>query len=143
MGWTVKHRYDAAQDLTRPNLRQVHLIHEELFDELSRSGFSVLSGQLGEKMTTRRIDLLALPAGTLLSLGDEAVIEVTGLRGLCAQINSLQRGLLKAVLDREEDGTLARKAGIMTIVRTSGEVKSDDPIRITLPAEPHERLEPV
>lgn len=143
MGRTVKHRYDAAQNPTRPNLRQVHLIHEELFDELSRSGFSVVPGQLGENVTTRGIDLLSLPVGTLISLGGEAVIEVTGLRGPCAQINGLQPGLLKAVLERKKDGTLVRKAGIMAIVRTSGEVKSDDPIRITLPAEPHKRLEPV
>jgi len=100
MGRTVKHRYGAAQDATHPNLRQVHLIHEELFDELSR-GFSVLPSELGENVTTHGIDLLALRVATLLSLGDEAVIEGTGLRGPCAQINRLQPGLLKAVLDRD------------------------------------------
>lgn len=143
MGATVKHRWDALKDPTRPNLRQVHLLQEELFEELSRSGFSVLPGQMGENVTTRGIDLLSLPVGTLLALGNEAVVVVTGLRSPCGQINSFQPGLLSAVVDRAEDGTLVRKAGIMAVVKTSGEVKPEDSIYVTLPPEPHKRLEPV
>ena len=98
---------------------------------------------MGENVTTRGIDLLGLPRGTLLRLGEEAVVEVTGLRNPCRQLDDYQDGLLTAVLDRAEDGSLIRKAGIMSIVRTGGEIRPGDPITVTLPAEPHERLERV
>jgi len=124
-------------------LRQVHLLHEELFEELSHSGFSVLPGQMGENVTTWGIDLLSLPVGTLLALGEEAVVAVTGLRSPCGQINGFQPGLLSAVVDRAGDGTLVRKAGIMAVVMASGEVKPGDSIHATLPPEPHKHLEPV
>ncbi|GHF85617.1 MOSC domain-containing protein [Streptomyces thermodiastaticus] len=142
-GVTVKHRSRVAQDPTQPNLRQVHLIHEELFDEVARAGFAVSPGDLGENITTSGIDLLALPAGTLLHLGAEAVVEVTGLRNPCRQIDAFQPGLLKQVLRREEDGTLVRKAGIMSVVVCGGEVRPGDTIRAELPEGPHRPLERV
>ncbi|MFF9017058.1 MOSC domain-containing protein [Streptomyces sp. NPDC014870] len=142
-GVTVKHRSRVAQDPTAPNLRQVHLIHAELFDEVARAGFDVVPGALGENITTRGIDLLALPTGTLLHLGAEAVVEVTGLRNPCAQIDTYRHGLLKQVLGRDEDGRLVRKAGIMSVVLAGGEVRPGDPIRVELPAEPHRPLERV
>ncbi len=142
-GQTVKHRYLAAQDPTRPNLRQVHLIHAELFDELQAQGFSVMPGQVGENITTRGIDLLALPVGTKLHLGAEAVVEVTGLRSPCRQLDNFQSGLKAAVLDRDDQGRLIRKAGIMSIVLTGGEVRPGDPIAVVLPPEPHQPLEVV
>ena len=122
-GVTVKHRSRVAQDPTQPNLRQVHLIHQELFDELREAGFEVAPGDLGENVTTEGIDLLALPAGTLLHLGGEAVVEVTGLRNPCVQIDSFQDGLLKQVVGRAADGTVVRKAGIMGVVREGGAVR--------------------
>ncbi len=142
-GVTVKHRSRVRADPTQPNLRQVHLIHGELHDELTAKGFDVGPGVMGENVTTRGIDLLSLPRGTLLHLGDEAVIEVTGLRNPCGQLDGFQEGLLKAVLDRAEDGSLIRKAGVMGIVRAGGAVRPGDTIAVTLPAEPHERLERV
>ncbi|MFI6060734.1 MOSC domain-containing protein [Streptomyces sp. NPDC051286] len=142
-GATVKHRSRVAQDPTQPNLRQVHLIHEELFDELRAEGFEVAPGDLGENVTTRGVDLLALPVGTLLHLGDEAVVEVTGLRNPCLQIETFQAGLLKQVVGRDEAGNIVRKAGIMSIVRTGGVVRPGDPLTVELPAEPHRPLERV
>ncbi|MGW3660525.1 MOSC domain-containing protein [Streptomyces sp. NPDC005151] len=142
-GVTVKHRSRVAQDPTQPNLRQVHLIHEELFDELRAEGFEVAPGDLGENVTTRGVDLLALPVGTLLHLGDEAVVEVTGLRNPCLQIDTFQEGLLKQVVGRDEAGNIVRKAGIMSIVRTGGVVRPGDPVTVELPAEPHRPLERV
>ncbi|WP_329214863.1 MOSC domain-containing protein [Streptomyces sp. NBC_00683] len=142
-GVTVKHRSRVAQDPTQPNLRQVHLIHQELFAELRDAGFDVAPGDLGENVTTGGIDLLALPAGTLLHLGDEAVVEVTGLRNPCLQIDLFQDGLLKQVVGRDEDGGIVRKAGIMGIVRVGGVVRPGDPVRTELPAEPHRPLERV
>ncbi|MEU8889823.1 MOSC domain-containing protein [Streptomyces sp. NPDC048442] len=142
-GVTVKHRSRVAQDPTLPNLRQVHLIHRELFDELHEEGFEVGPGALGENVTTSGIDLLALPVGTLLHLGDEAVVEVTGLRNPCLQIDHFQDGLLKRVVGRDTDGTLVRKAGIMSIVRTGGTIRPGDALDIVLPAEPHRPLERV
>jgi MOSC domain-containing protein YiiM len=142
-GVTVKHRSRVAQDPTQPNLRQVHLIHEELFAEVARAGFEVSPGDLGENITTSGIDLLGLPVGTLLHIGAEAVVEVTGLRNPCRQIDSFRSGLLKQVVGRDEDGNVVRKAGIMSIVVHGGEVRPGDPIRAELPAEPHRPLERV
>ncbi|MFF7203630.1 MOSC domain-containing protein [Streptomyces sp. NPDC008141] len=142
-GVTVKHRSRIAQDPTQPNLRQVHLIHAELFDEVAGAGFDVAPGDLGENITTVGIDLLALPVGTLLRLGDEAVVEVTGLRNPCLQIEAFRQGLLKQVVGRDADGGVVRKAGIMSVVRTGGVVRPGDLIGIELPAGPHRRLERV
>ncbi|MEU8526408.1 MULTISPECIES: MOSC domain-containing protein [Streptomyces] len=142
-GVTVKHRSRVAKDPTVPNLRQVHLIHEELFDEVAGNGFTVAPGALGENISTRGIDLLGLPTGTRLHLGDEAVVEVTGLRNPCAQIDNYQHGLLKQVLGRDENGQVVRKAGIMSIVLAGGVVRPGDPIRVELPEEPHRPLEMV
>jgi MOSC domain-containing protein YiiM len=141
-GVTVKHRSRVARDPTQPNLRQVHLIHSELFDELAAGGFRVTTGDLGENVTTRGLDLLGLPTGTVLRIGETA-IEVTGLRNPCAQIDAFQRGLMHAVLDRDADGNLVRKAGIMGVVLAGGEIRPGDTIGVELPPEPHRRLVPV
>ena len=143
MGVTVKHRSRVAQDPTQPNLRQVHLIHSELHDELAAKGFHVSHGQMGENITTRGIDLLSLPKGTKLLIGEEAIIEISGLRNPCNQLESIQKGLMKAVLDYDEKGDLVRKAGIMGIVLRGGIVKKGDNIVIELPTEPHIKLERV
>jgi MOSC domain-containing protein YiiM len=143
MGVTVKHRSRVARDPSQPNLRQVHLIHAELHDELRASGFPVRAGEMGENITTRGVDLLRLPVGTRLHLGAAAVVEITGLRNPCAQLERLQPGLLAAVLDHDAQGHLIRKAGIMGIVLSDGEVRPADPIRVELPPAPHQPLEPV
>jgi len=142
-GETVKHRSRVKADPTQPNLRQVHLIQSELFDELKVKGFSVAPGELGENITTRGINLLSLPVGAKLQIGPSAVVEVTGLRNPCVQIDRFQKGLMKAVLDRDSEGSLILKAGVMGIVLAGGEVRPNDPISITLPPEPHCRLERV
>ena len=143
MGETVKHRSRAAKDPTQPNLRQVHLLHEELFDELRGKNFIVRPGEMGENVTTRGIDLLGLPAGTRLRLGETAHVEVTGLRNPCVQIDRFQQGLMAATLDRDAGGNLVRKAGVMGIVLAGGDVRPGDAIIVELPAEPHRRLQPV
>ncbi len=143
LGKTVKHRSRVAIDPTQPNLRQVHLIHAELHDELRAAGFQVSAGQMGENITTRGINLLALPTGTRLYLSDTAVVEVTGLRNPCTQLDRFQPGLMAAVLGRDEHGKLIRKAGIMGIVLADGEVRPNDPIRVELPPAPYQPLERV
>jgi MOSC domain-containing protein YiiM len=143
LGETVKHRSRVARDPSQPNLRQVHLIHSELFEELRAAGFEITAGQMGENVTTLGLDLLALPVGTRLHLGDTAVVEVTGLRNPCAQLDRIQQGLMKATLDRDADGNLIRKAGIMGIVLVGGDVRPDDPIELELPPLPHRLLIPV
>lgn len=142
-GATVKHRSRVRQDPTQPNLRQVHLVAAELLDELRAAGFDVQPGALGENVTTRGLDLLALPTGTVLRLGPDAEIEVTGLRNPCAQIEDFRRGLLARVLDRDAEGRLVRRAGIMAIVRRGGDVRPGDPIAVSLPAGPFRALERV
>jgi MOSC domain-containing protein YiiM len=142
-GITVKHRSRVAVDPTQPNLRQVHLMQAELFEELHDRGFTVGPAELGENITTRGIDLLGLPTGTLLRVGGSVVLKLTGLRNPCVQINRLQPGLMAAVLARGENGELIRKAGVMAIVQAGGVLRPDDPIVIELPAPPHLPMEQV
>jgi MOSC domain-containing protein YiiM len=143
LGKSVQHRSRVAADPSQPNLRQVHLIHSELHDELQFDGFNVSAGQMGENITTRAIDLLRLPTGTRLHLGAMAIVEVTGLRNPCTQLDGFQPGLMSAVLGRDENGNVIRKAGIMGIIVAGGEVKPGDPINVVLPAEPFRPLERV
>jgi MOSC domain-containing protein YiiM len=142
-GTTVKHRSRVARDATQPNLRQVHLIHAELHEELCAAGFQVVAGQMGENITTQGVDLLGLPTGTRLRLGDEAVVEITGLRNPCAQLEQIKASLMAAVLDRDEQGNLIRKAGVMAVVIAGGAVRPGDVIAVELPVAPHHPLAPV
>lgn len=142
-GVTVQHRSRVAADPTQPNLRQVHLIHAELLDELRGKGFVVNPGEIGENITTQGIDILALPAKTRLYLGTNAVVEITGLRNPCVQLDNFQSGLMSALLGRSPNGDLIRKAGVMGVVLVGGEVKIGDNIRVELPPAPYRKLEKV
>lgn len=142
-GVTVKHRSRVQADPSQPNLRQVHLLHKELFDELKDKGFTVGPGDLGENIVVEGIDLLALPTDTLLHIGAEAVVRITGLRNPCAQIENFQSGLLAAVLDKDAQGHIIRKAGIMSVVLTGGLVRPGDDVRAIKPPLPHRALEKV
>ena len=142
-GATVRHRYLVRKDPDAPNLRQVHLVHRELFDELAAKGFSVAPGDIGENVVTSGVDLLRLPVGTRLRLGDEAVVELTGLRNPCAQLDSFQPGLMAAVLGRTPEGAPVRKSGVMSVVLRGGGVRPGDAIRVELPAGLRRALEPV
>jgi hypothetical protein len=139
-GATVKHRSRVARDPSQPNLRQVHLIHEELFDELGAEGFAVAPGDLGENVTTKGIDLLSLPRGTRLHLGSSAIVEVTGLRNPCVQIERFQQGLLAAVACDDGAGGIVRKTGVMSIVIAGGDIRPGDTIDVKLPPEPRRPL---
>ncbi len=142
-GATVQHRSRVARDASQPNLRQVHLLHAELFDELLEAGFAVWPGDMGENITTRGVDLLGLATGTRLHLGQDAVVEVTGLRNPCSQLDRFQCGLMAAVLDRDGEGRLVRKTGVMAVVLAGGEVQAGNAIRVELPAGEPRPLEPV
>jgi MOSC domain-containing protein YiiM len=143
MGVTVRHRSRAARDPSAPNLRQVHLLQAELFEELARQGFVVRPGDLGENVTTRGIDLLALPGGARLRLGPDAVVAVTGLRNPCVQIDRFQQGLMHAVLGRAGSGGVVRKAGVMAVVIAGGDIRAGDAIAVDLPEGPSQPLQPV
>jgi MOSC domain-containing protein YiiM len=142
-GVTVQHLYDIKKEPGRANLRQVHLMQAELFDEVNAKGFSVGPGDLGENITTRHLDLLGLPAGALLHLGATAVVKVTGLRNPCFQIDRFQKGLVQAVLERSRGGPLIRKTGVMSVVIAGGVVHPNDPIAVRLPEGEPLPLEPV
>lgn len=143
MGVTVKHRSRVARDPTQPNLRQVHLIHAELLDELKEKGFTIEPGEMGENVTTRGIDLLALATGTELYIGENAVVKVTGLRNPCTQLDGFQPGLMKAVLDRDAEDNLIRTAGIMGVVVKGGEIRPGDTIRAVPPEGEAVPMQPV
>jgi MOSC domain-containing protein YiiM len=142
-GPTVKHRSRVARDPTQPNLRQVHLLHAELLTELEAKGFAIGAGQIGENILTKGIDLLGLGSGTRLHLGAEAVVEITGLRNPCVQLDRFRKGLMAAVLDRDDQGGLVRKAGVMAIVLNSGAVQQGDLIRVEPPDGLYRPLRPV
>jgi MOSC domain-containing protein YiiM len=142
-GATVKHRSRVKRDPSSPNLRQVHLLQSELFDALLEQDHAVFPGDLGENVTTRGIDLLALPTGTVLRLGEQAEVELTGLRNPCSQIDRFQPGLMAKVLEHDANGRLIRKAGVMAVVRRGGRVGAGDAIVVRLPQHPHHALEPV
>jgi MOSC domain-containing protein YiiM len=142
-GATVKHRSRARYNPSAPNLRQVHLLHQELLDELAPRGFAIRPGQIGENILTSGIDLLGLPTGTVLVIGAAARVTVTGLRNPCVQLDRFMPGLMAATLGRDETGALVRKAGVMAIVAASGEVRPGDPIAVALPERPWTPLQPV
>jgi hypothetical protein len=142
-GVTVRHRSRVARDPTQPNLRPLHLIQAELFDELAQRGFAIAPGEMGENVTTAGLDLLALPRGTLLRLGADALVEVTGLRNPCAQLDAFRPGLMRVVLGHDASGALLRKAGIMAVVRARGAVRAGDVVEVALPAAPRLALAPV
>jgi MOSC domain-containing protein YiiM len=142
-GERAQHRTIVAKDPSRPNMRQVHLIHSELFDELRAAGFHLDPGDLGENILTRGVDLLDLPAGALLKIGAEAVVELTGLRNPCRQIERFKAGLQAALIFRDSAGTLVRKAGVMAIVSASGAVRAGDAISIVRPEGEPRPLEPL
>lgn len=142
-GKMVKHRSRVARNPDQPNLRQVHLLHMELFEELRVAGFDVAAGQMGENITTGGLDLLALPAGTRLRLGESAVVEVTGLRNPCVQLDGIYPRLMAATFDRDENGYIVRKAGIMGIVIAGGDIRPGNAIAVELPSLPYRPLRPV
>jgi len=142
-GATVRHRSRVRRDPTQPNLRQVHLMHAELFDDLRVAGFDVAPGDLGENVTTCGVDLLGLPEGAVLTLGDDAVVEITGLRNPCYQIDDFRSGLLKQVVGVDTDGNVVRRTGVMAVVRVGGTVRTGDPITVAHPGGPHRPLEKV
>jgi MOSC domain-containing protein YiiM len=142
-GTTVQHRSRVTRDPSQPNLRQVHLVHAELFDEVQGSGFEVAPGELGENVTTRGVDLLGLPRGAVLRLGPDAVVEVTGLRNPCVQIDGLESGLMRELVSRDDEGQVVRKAGVMAVVLAGGHVAPGDSVGVELPEGEHEALQPV
>jgi MOSC domain-containing protein YiiM len=142
-GVTVQHLSRMARDPSQPNLRQVHLIHAELFEEVAAAGYTVEPGQMGENVTTRGIDLLRLPTDTVLRFGETATVRVTGLRNPCNQINGFEPGLLREVLGRADDGTVERKGGVMAVVLQGGAIRAGDSIHIEIPAGEPVPLVPV
>jgi MOSC domain-containing protein YiiM len=140
-GPTVKHRSRVAIDPNTPNLRQVHLIPLEILTNLAKEGFEIQPGDLGENITTVGINLHELPVGTLLRIGKESLIALTGLRNPCQQIEQFRTGLLKQCLPKDADGTPQRRAGVMAIVIHGGNVRVDDAIEISLPPLPHQQMQ--
>ena len=120
--------------------------HAEVLEELEAAGFHVGPGQIGENVLTRGIDLLGLSRGTRLRLGSDALVEITGLRNPCSQLDAFQPGLMSALISRGPNGELIRKAGVMGIVLVGGDVRPGDFIGLEAPSAlggPPEPLGPV
>lgn len=142
-GETVQHLSRVKRDPTAPNLRQVHLLHRELHDELNALGFKLTPGLMGENLLTLGIDLLGLPTRACLHVGEQVIIGITGLRNPCHQLDVLRPGLMAATLATDQHGNLQRRAGVMAIVIVGGIVRPGDEIGISLPDPPYEALQPV
>ncbi len=143
-GTTVQHLYKVRRDPSQPNLCQVHLFAAEKLDELAGAGYALGPGEIGENVLTCGVDLLALPRGTKVRLGAEAVVEITGLRTPCSQIDRYRAGLQKLLWGpRDAKGKRERRAGVMAVVLTGGEVLPGDPLLVELPPKPHQPLGPV
>lgn len=140
-GATVQHVHRLAREPAQPNLRQVHLLAREFFDEAREQGYELAPGDLGENVLTQGLDVLGLPQDTLLLIGSQAVVRVTGLRDPCRQIDRFRPGLLKVAIGRDQKGQVLIKAGIMSVVTTGGIIRTGDTIEVELPAPPHQRLE--
>jgi MOSC domain-containing protein YiiM len=138
-GTTVQHRHDRRRDPARTNRRQVHLIGAELIAELVQAGFTIAPGDLGENITTRGIDVTSLPADTRLRLGDQAILELTGLRAPCVLLDRIAPGLCAATSVMLGSAKTLRH-GVMAIVLADGDVRAGDRIEIELPPAPHRRL---
>jgi MOSC domain-containing protein YiiM len=139
-GKKVKHRYIAKKDPDRPNYRQVHLISLEIYRELQQKGFNIHPGEMGENITCSGIDIMNLPTHTILKIGDEVALQVTGMREPCSLLNQIQGGLMKATLVKSGQGELIRKAGIMTVALSGGIVTPDDPIKVIFPEKPYVKM---
>ena len=135
----VRHRHLARRHPKMPNLRQVHLIPSELFQALRADGYELRPGDLGENILTAGLDLEALPLGTILKLGAEAAIELTGLRTPCVLIDRFKPGLKRRMLV-EEYGRPRFRCGVMAVVRSSGRISTGDAIAVRLPSEPLKSL---
>lgn len=142
-GATVRHRSRVAADPLQPNLRQLHLFPAEWLEALDARGFDLAPGGLGENLLTRGLDLLALPTGTLMRFSQGPLVAVTGLRNPCRQIEAYRQGLLAAVLDRDAEGAAVLKAGIMAVILEGGAIAPGDSIALSLPPEPHRKLQRV
>jgi MOSC domain-containing protein YiiM len=142
-GVTVKHRYLVRKNPLAPNLSQVHLLQESLFAELKASGLEIGPGDMGENVTTSGLELLTLPLGTRLHLGAQAVVELTGLRTPCLQMDTFRPGLKQACMGRDAEGGVERRAGVMAIALAGGSVRVGDAIRVELPPAPWTKLGPV
>lgn len=140
-GATVQHLSDKKKNPEAPNLRQVHLMHAELFDELAEQGITVLAGQMGENIVTRGIDLLSLSEGTEFHFPSGAIIQITGLRSPCKKLNTIHPDLLKAVVEKRADGSVNKKTGVMSVVLTGGKVCEGDEIKVVTPQGEHKPLE--
>ena len=145
-GAKVKHRSRVAANPDQPNLRQIHLVMSELLDEVNSAGHNVVAGQLGESITTTGIDLISLPVGSMLRIGDTALVALTGLRNPCPQIKSVGDGLMKMMFIDDQDnpeGPKIGRTGVMGVVIAGGIVAADDGIKIRFPAGPLTRMEKV
>jgi len=139
-GKTVQHLWDKKKTPDAPNLRQVHLVHEEIFAELAEQGFTVGPGDIGENIVTRGIDLLSLPLGTHLEFESGALVELTGLRDPCRKLNKIQDGLIHKFVYKNDEGKRSVKSGVMSIVLMGGEIRPEDEITVKLPDGPHQPL---
>lgn len=101
--------------------RQVSLLAQESIDEMCAKGLDVGPGDFAENITTEGIDLMTLPVGSVIHIGDEVVLEVSQIGKVCHTRCAIYQQAGDCVMPRE---------GIFAVVRTPGEVASGDTIEV-------------
>ncbi len=101
--------------------RQVSLLGMESIRKMQDKGLSVGPGDFAENITTEGIDLLALPIGTVLKVGDDAVIEISQIGKVCHTKCAIYYQAGDCVMPRE---------GIFAVVREPGDVKVGDTVEV-------------
>ena len=103
------------------SLRQVLLMEKEILDSLE-----LKPGSIRENVTITGLSIHGLPAGQRLHLGDQVVLEVTGLCEPCSRMDEIRAGL------RE---TLDGKRGVLTRVIQGGDVQVGDSVAVQGPSQ--------
>ena len=101
--------------------RQVSLLAQESIDTMVAKGLDVGPGDFAENITTRGIDLLALPVGSVLRIGDGAVVEISQIGKVCHAKCAIYYQAGDCVMPRE---------GLFGVVREAADVMGGDRVEV-------------
>ena len=101
--------------------RQVSLLANESIDKMRKLGVKVGPGDFAENLTTEGIDLVHLPIGTRLTVGDAVVLEVSQIGKECHAHCAIYQQVGTCVMPTE---------GIFTRVIKGGKVEAGNQIQV-------------
>jgi MOSC domain-containing protein YiiM len=101
--------------------RQISLLAIESIDKMIEMGADVLPGSFAENITTQGMELLGLPIGSTLRIGNEIELEVTQIGKECHTRCEIYQQVGDCIMPRE---------GIFTKVIKAGRIKVGDTIEV-------------